>query len=256
LLNKPLLEKSIKGSDFVFHLAANPDISRSVKEPDLDFRQGTEVTFNVLEAMRKNKIKKIGFSSSSTVFGVAKMIPTPEVYAPMLPISTYGASKLACEGMISSYIHIYDFQAWIFRFANVIGPRATHGIIDNFLKQIKKDKTKLIIFSDGTPRKSYIYVKDCVRAMVFCVKKSGEKTNIFNLGTKNWTSVKEIVKIFLEEAGLEKTKVIYGKENRGWKGDVSEMLLDNKKILKLGWKPKFSSREAVIRGIKDNLIKK
>lgn len=256
LLDEKTLNKSIKSSEFVFHLAANPDISKSVKNPNLDFEQGTKATFNVLEAMRKNGIKKIAFSSSSTIFGETKKIPTPEDYGPLFPISTYGASKLACEGLISSYVNIYGFTAWIFRFANVIGGRTTHGIIDSFLKQIKKDKSKLIILSDGTPQKSYIHVKDCVNAMLFCVKNSREKLNIFNLGTSDWTSVKEIVKIFLKETGLSGAKTIYGKSRRGWKGDVPKMLLDNKKLLSLGWKPKYSSKEAVIEGIKENLKKK
>lgn len=256
ILNKSLMNKSIKGCDFVFHLAANPDISKSVKDPNLDFEQGTKATFNVLEAMRKARIKKIAFSSSSTVFGETKKIPTPEDYGPLFPISTYGASKLACEGLISSYVNIYGFTAWIFRFANVIGGRATHGIIDNFIKQIQKNKNELVLLSDGTPKKSYIHVKDCISAMLFCVKNSKEKLNIFNLGTNDWIEVKEIAEIFLKEAGLSDTKIIYGKEKRGWKGDVPKMLLANKKIINLGWKQKYGSKKAVIQGIKENLHKK
>lgn len=255
LLDRRTLNKEIKDVDFVFHLAANPDIFRSVKEPGVDFEQGTLATNNVLEAMRNNKVTKIAFASSSTVFGRPKKIPTSEDIGPLNPISTYGASKLAGEAMISSYVNIYGFSAWIFRFANVIGPRATHGIIPNFIKQIMQDKTKLVLFSDGTPKKSYIYVTDCVDAMLYCIKNSHEDLNIYNLGTQDCATVKEIAEIFLKEANASNAKIIYGKTRQGWKGDVTEMILNTKKIRSLGWKPKYNSAQAILLGTKQNLAK-
>lgn len=253
LLYKNFLERSIKGSDFVFHLAANPDIQLSVAKPDLDFQQGTVATFNLLEAMRKNKIRKIAFSSSSTVFGEPRIMPTPEDYAPLLPISTYGASKLACEGLISAYCHLYGFQAWAFRFANVVGPRLTHGAIYDFIKKLKKDKNKLEVLGNGQQRKSYIHTKDCIESMIFCVNHSKKKFNLFNLGTEDQTKVKDIAKTLLREMNLPKTKIVYSGGKRGWKGDVPQMLLDITKIKKLGWRPKYNSKQAIIQAIQENI---
>ena len=253
LLDKKFLEKSIKGADFVFHLAANPDIQLSVAKPDLDFQQGTVATFNLLEAMRKNKIKKIAFSSSSTVFGEPKIMPTPEDYAPLLPISPYGASKLACEGLISAYCHLYDFQAWVFRFANVVGPRLTHGAIYDFIKKLERNKRKLEVLGNGRQKKSYIHTKDCIESMLFCLKHSREKLNLFNLGTTDRITVKDVAQILLKEMGLNKTKIIYTGGKRGWEGDVPQMLLDITRIKKLGWRPKYNSRQAVVQSIKENL---
>lgn len=253
LLDKKFLNKAIKNSNFVFHLAANPDIQSSVAKPDLDFQQGTVATFNLLEAMRRNKIKKIAFSSSSTVFGEPKIMPTLENYGPLFPISTYGASKLACEGLITAYCHLYDFQAWVFRFANVVGPRLTHGAIYDFIEKLKKDKNKLEVLGNGQQEKSYIHTKDCIESMLFCISHGKEKFNLFNLGTEDQIKVKEIAKILLQEMGLSKTKIIYTGGKRGWEGDVPRMLLDITKIKKLGWRPKYNSREAVIQAIQENI---
>lgn len=253
LLDKNFLNKAIKGSDFIFHLAANPDIQLSVAKPSLDFQQGTLATFNLLEAMRKNKIRKIAFSSSSTVFGEPRIMPTPEDYAPLFPISTYGASKLACEGLIAAYCHLYGFQAWVFRFANVVGPRLTHGAIYDFIKKLKKDRNKLEVLGNGRQKKSYIYVKDCVESMLFCIKNSKEKLNLFNLGTADRITVREIAEALLKETGLTKTKIVYKGGSRGWEGDVPQMLLDITKIKKLGWQPKYNSKQAVVQAIKENI---
>ena len=253
LLNKKLLDQSIRGADFVFHLAANPDIQSGAANPSLDFEQGTLATFRVLEAMRKNKVGKIAFSSSSTVFGEPKIIPTSEDYGPLLPISSYGASKLACEGLIAAYCHLYDFQAWVFRFANVIGPRLTHGAIYDFIGKLKKNKKTLEVLGDGKQKKSYIHVRDCLEAMLFCVNKSGEKLNLFNLGTADRLTVKEIAEILLGEMRLKQTKISFTGGKRGWEGDVPQMLLDTKRIKKLGWQPKYNSMEAIAQAIKENL---
>lgn len=253
LLDKKFLEKSIQGADFVFHLAANPDIQMAVAKPDLDFQQGIVATFNLLEAMRKNKIKKIVFSSSSTVFGEPKIMPTPEDYGPLLPISTYGASKLACEGLISSYCHLYGLQSWVFRFANVIGPRLTHGAIYDFIKKLEKNKKSLEVLGNGQQSKSYIHVKDCVEGMLFGVNRGNKQFNLFNLGTGDQTKVKDIARALLKEMALNQTKIVYSGGKRGWLGDVPQMLLAIDKIKRLGWQPKYNSREAVSQTIKENL---
>lgn len=253
LLDRKSLEKAIRGSDFVFHLAANPDIQSSVANPSLDFEQGTLATFNLLEAMRKNNVRKIAFSSSSTVFGEPKIIPTPEDYGPLLPISSYGASKLACEGLIAAYCHLYDFQAWIFRFANVVGPRLTHGAIYDFIKKLGENKKVLEVLGDGEQSKSYIHVKDCVESMIFGASRGKEQCSLFNLGTEDQTKVKDIARALLKEMGLNQTKIIFTGGKRGWEGDVPQMLLDITKLKKLGWQPKYNSRQAVLRAIRENL---
>lgn len=253
LLDKNLLEKSIKGSDFVFHLAANPDIQLSVAKPELDFDQGIIATFNLIEAMRKNNVKKICFSSSSTVFGEPKIMPTPEDYAPLRPISTYGASKLSAEGLISAYCHLYGFQSWVFRFANVIGPRLTHGAIYDFIKKLQKDKTKLEVLGNGLQSKSYIHVKDCAEGMLFGISKGDKQFNLFNLGTEDRMQVKDIASLLLEAMNLPQTEIVFKGGARGWEGDVPQMLLDITRMKELGWRPKYNSREAVIQTIKENL---
>lgn len=253
LLDKKKLNKSIKRADFVFHLAANPDIASSVRNPDLDFKQGIVVTFSVLEAMRKNKIKKIVFTSSSTVFGEPKTMPTPEDYGPLFPISTYGASKLSAEGLISAYSHLYDITAWVFRFANVVGPRLTHGAIYDFIGKLKKDRKRLVVLGNGQQEKSYIHVKDCIDGMLFGISRGKQKFNIFNLGTKDRLKVKEIARILLEEMHLPKTKIIYTGGKRGWEGDVPQMLLDINRLKRLGWQAKNNSKQTVIRAIRENI---
>jgi UDP-glucose 4-epimerase len=253
LLDKKFLGKSIKGCDFVFHLAANPDIKKSSLSPRIDFEQGILVTFNVLEAMRKNKIKKIAFSSTSAVFGEPEIMPTPENYGPLKPVSVYGASKLSCEALISSYCSIFDWRAWVFRFANVIGPRLTHGAIFDFINKLKRDKKILRVLGNGKQKKSYIHVKDCVRGILHGIKNSSDKFNLFNLGTEDSVMVREIAKTLLNQMGLKKTKIVYSGGDRGWVGDVPKMLLDTRAIKLTGWSPLYNSRQAVVETIKANI---
>jgi len=253
LLNKKKLIEAMESADFIFHLAANPDISSSVQNPSLDFKQGIEATFNVLEAMRLNKIRKIAFSSSSTVFGEPKILPTPEDYAPLAPISSYGASKLAAEGLISAYSHLYGMTSWVFRFANVIGPRLTHGAIYDFIKKLQKNKRTLEVLGDGEQEKSYIHVKDCVEGMLFGTKYGCEKFNLFNLGTGDRMKVKDIAKALLSEMNLTQTKISFTGGKRGWAGDVPQMILDVSRLKKLGWQAKYNSEDAVVRTIRENI---
>jgi len=240
--------KALEGNDMVVHLAANSDVRHGFENPEIDYRNNILGTFNVLEAARKYDIKELLFSSSSTVFGEAKQMPTPEEYGPLLPISSYGASKLADEAMISAYAHYYGIKSSIFRFANVVGKNSTHGIIYDFTNKLKKNPRRLEILGDGTQRKSYIHVSDCIGAMLFAHEKT-KTVDMYNLGSEGTTSVMEIADIVIEKmhlSNVEKTLVkTEDEKGGGWKGDVKIAELAVKKLLSLGWKNRYSSREAV-----------
>ncbi len=236
----------------VWHLAANPDVRIGAKDTRVHFEQNIIATYNVLEAMKKNDVKKIIFTSTSTVYGEAMEIPTPEDYAPMIPISIYGASKLACEALITSYVHTFDMQAWIYRFANVIGMRSTHGVIYDFINKLNANSSTLEILGDGNQTKSYIYISDCINAM-FSGMKSKQKLSVFNIGSSDAIKVRRIAQIVCEEMNL-KPSFKYTGGNRGWKGDVPYMFLDCTKLKRLGWTPRYSSEEAVRLTARDLLI--
>lgn len=250
-LAKDDLNELLKGVEEVWHLAANPDVKVGSENPESIYKNNILATFRLLEAMRKNNVKKIIFTSSSTVYGEAKVIPTPEDYPPE-PISIYGASKLACEALIISYCHTFDIKCWIYRFANVVGKRCTHGVIYDFIMKLKRNPYELEILGDGEQNKSYIYITDCLEAMFFGLERTDEKVNIFNIGSEDQVKVKRIAEIVCEEMNLSpKFKFTGGK--RGWVGDVPVMLLSIDKLKKLGWKPKFNSEEAVRRAVRDIL---
>jgi len=246
LLRQQDISKAIDGCDVVFHLAANPDVRIGAINTRTHVDNGILATYNLLEEMRKKSINKIIFTSSSTVYGEASIIPTPENYGPLIPISLYGAAKLAAEALISSYCHTFDMEAIIYRFANVVGPRSTHGVIYDFIKKLRKNPQELEILGDGKQRKSYLYVDDCIDAMLFGMEKAKEKVEIFNIGSEDWVEVKEIADIVSEEMGLKpEYRFTGGIDGRGWKGDVKFMRLDISKLKNMGWKPKYSSREAI-----------
>lgn len=251
LLDREDLRNSMKGHDFVFHLAANPDIRRSLTETDLDLNQGTIATHNVLEAMRLNGIKKIAFTSSSVVYGEPAVIPTPEDYGPLIPISLYGASKLACEGLVSSFCHIFGMQGWIFRFANIIGRRGTHGVVVDFIDKLSKSQEELEILGDGEQCKSFLHVDECVDAMLFAIEHTKEFVNIFNIGCGDNITIADVAKILVAEMGLNSTKFIFTGGIRGWPGDVPLMFLSNRKLKEMGWRSKYDSEDSVRKGIRD-----
>lgn len=250
LLDLEKLKRVIKGHDFVFHIAANPDIRYGIGHTDIDLKQGTIATFNVLEAMRTNDIKNIVFSSSSVVYGEATVLPTPEDYGPLIPISLYGASKLACEGLITSYCHTFDMNSWIFRFANIVGNRGTHGILVDFIAKLKKNPHELEILGDGRQKKSYLLVEECIDAIFYVIENSKNKVNLFNIGCKDQVSVSRIAEIVVEESGLKDVEFKYTGGDRGWKGDVPRMMLDVSKINQLGGKAKYTSEEAVRKAVR------
>ncbi|PAV13765.1 UDP-glucose 4-epimerase [Methanosarcina spelaei] len=245
LLNQEAIEKACKGIDFIFHVAANPDVKLGASDTRIHLNQNIMATYNLLEAMRKNNNEKIAFTSTSTVYGEASIMPTPEDYGPLIPISLYGASKLACEALVTSYSHTFDMQAWIFRFANIVGPRSTHGITVDFVKKLRKNSNLLEILGDGKQEKSYLHVLECIDAILFVIKNSKEKVNIFNIGSEDTISAIEIGKAVIEEIGLSNVKFTYTGGNRGWKGDVPRMRLGIEKMKNLGWKPVYTSERSI-----------
>ncbi|MGB9759355.1 MAG: NAD-dependent epimerase/dehydratase family protein [Thermoproteota archaeon] len=254
LLESKEINDKIAGADVVFHIAANPEVR--ISEPKVHLEQNVLVTYNILEAMRKTDVKKIVFTSSSTVYGEAKKIPTPEDYGPLEPISMYGAAKLASESLISGYSHTYGIIGFIFRFANVVGKRANHGVIYDFIQKLRKNRKELEILGDGTQRKSYIHVSDCLDAVFHVLDKESSKYCVYNIGNLDSVSVSEIADIVIEEMKLKnvKKKFTGGVEGgRGWIGDVKHMQLDVSKLTSLGWKPKLSSKEAVRRACRELL---
>ncbi|UCC39481.1 MAG: NAD-dependent epimerase/dehydratase family protein [Candidatus Aminicenantes bacterium] len=247
------LKKAMKNYDAIFHFAANPDIARSMLETDLDLREGTLLTYNVLETMRHNGVKKIIYSSGSGIYGDVGTTPTPEDFGPLLPISMYGASKLSCEGLISAFCHMFDMQGYIFRFANVVGKRQTHGVGYDFIHKLKENPKELTILGDGTQSKSYIHVTDVAEAMLFVYKGSSDKVNVFNVATDDYIDVTTIAKIVIEEMELKDVRLHYTGGNRGWKGDVPKVRFDLDKIHRLGWRAKYNSTEAIRKSIREML---
>lgn len=256
LLNPKDVAKAVKNCEIVLHLAANPEVRISSIRPDIHYQQNVATTFTLLEAVRKvGNIKTFVFTSSSTVYGEASKIPTPEDYAPLEPISVYGASKLACEALTIAYAHTYGFRAIIYRLANIVGPRSTHSVVNDFIKKLEKSPEELEILGDGTQTKSYLYIDDCIQAILLGLEKSYRQIEVFNVGSENQMSVKTLAHILVEEMGLKNVKFRFtgGIEGRGWKGDVKNMLLDINKLKHLGWKPKLNSNRAIGKAVMDFL---
>jgi len=258
LLEKNSIPNNMGDCDIIFHLAANPEVRVSSISPETHYRQNVEATFNLLEALRKTgNAEAFLFTSSSTVCGEAKVIPTPEDYAPLEPISVYGASKLACEALITAYAHTYGFKAVIFRLANIVGCRNQHGVINDFIRKLRDDRRNLEILGDGTQTKSYLHVTDCIEALLLGLEKARDHVEVFNVGSEDQVNVKTIAQIVAEEMGLENVKFSFtgGVDGgRGWRGDVKNMLLDVNKLKSLGWVPKMNSREAVRQATRDIII--
>jgi UDP-glucose 4-epimerase len=255
MLELEKLKIAIKGADMVYHLAANPDVRLGAENTKVHLEQNIIVTYNLLEAMRMNKQQNIAFTSTSTVYGEASIIPTLENYGPLIPISLYGASKLACEALITSYCHTFDMKAWIFRFANIVGERGTHGIIIDFINKLMANPLALEILGDGEQRKSYIHVFDCIDGILFAVNNSNEMANIFNIGSPDTINSTQIGELIVKEMGLHDVHFTFTGGNRGWKGDVPKMLLSIDKLRGLGWDPSHNSKSSVIAAIRSTLQK-
>ena len=241
------LKRAMDGSEVVIHLASNPDIARAATEPDIDFREGTYLTERVLEAMRLSSAKRILYASGSGVYGDLGTVEAQEDYGPLEPISTYGASKLAGEALISSYCHMFDLTGCVFRFGNVVGPRQTHGVGFDFVRSLRKDSSRLRILGDGGQSKSYIYVEDVIAGVLAAHEKTVQKFEAYNVATGDYITVKEIAELAVECVGLrrDQVKFEFTGGDRGWKGDVAVIRLNTDRIRGLGWKNKRNSREAL-----------
>ena len=252
LMNPKILDNAVSGKDFIFHLAANPDVKLGSEDTHVHLEQNVLATYNLLEAMRKNDVRQMAFTSTSTVYGEAAQVPTPEDYGPLLPISLYGASKLSCEALISSYCHTFQMQSWIYRFANIVGERGTHGVLVDFIRKLRENSGKLEILGSGKQRKSYLEVKDCIRAMIHAVEHSSGEVNVFNIGSEDSVDVTEIADIVVGQMGLDGVEYNYtgGIDGRGWRGDVKLMLLSIEKIKRLGWSPELGSARALEVAVK------
>lgn len=240
---KSELSSEFSNAEVVFHLAADPNVRISADSPKTSFEINVAGTFNVLEACRRANVEQIVFTSTSTVYGQAKKLPTPE-HHPCEPISNYGASKLACEAYLSSYAHTYGIKGTVFRFANIFGPRSTHGIMYDFYNKLKQNPNQLGILGDGKQEKSYLYVSDCVDAVLLAAKQQKEVYDVFNVGSKETRSVTDIAMLMCKILKLN-SKFTYAGTPQGWNGDVTKMLLDTKKLEKLGWKEKTSFEQGV-----------
>ena len=245
LLDFKNLKESMKGHEIIWHLAANTDIRKGNKITDLDLKNDTIATWNVLETMRQLKIDKILFPSSSTVYGDRGSIYLSESDGPLLPICLYGAGKVASESLISAYSYLFGIKAWIFRFGNVVGARMDHGVIFDFIQKLKKNPKELLILGDGRQEKNFFTVEDCIGGMLFAFNKSKKQCDVYNLGNNSFTLVKKIAQIVVEEMGLKDVKFKYTGGKRGWLGDVPVVHYNIEKIKKLGWQPKHTSDEAV-----------
>lgn len=242
------MTEAMKGADFVFHFAANADVRMGTEHPRKDLEQNTIATYNVLEAMRANGVRRIGFSSTGSVYGEAEVIPTPEGAPFPIQTSLYGASKLACEGLLGAYAEGFNFQVYIFRFVSILGERYTHGHVFDFVKKLNADPTKLHILGNGKQRKSYLYVKDCMEAILTVIRNANEKVNIFNLGTDQYCEVNDSVGWICKRLGVT-PEFTYAGGERGWIGDNPFIYLDTKKVRSLGWAPKATIEDGVVKTV-------
>ncbi|MBU6187331.1 MAG: NAD-dependent epimerase/dehydratase family protein [Cyanobacteria bacterium REEB444] len=248
LLDQALLNKSMQDCDMVFHLAANADVRFGTNHPRRDLEQNTIATSNVLEAMIQNGIRRIAFSSTGSVYGEAPVIPTSENSPFPIQTSLYGASKLAGEALITAYCEGFGFQSWIFRFVSILGERYTHGHVFDFYKQLKADPTRLVVLGNGSQRKSYLYIHDCLDAILLAVECACERVNIFNLGVDDYCQVNDSIGWICQELRVN-PELHYSGGDRGWIGDNPFIHLDVSKIEALGWEPKLTIRQGIIKTV-------
>jgi len=246
LMDLPQLTEAIAGHDVVFHLAANADVRFGTQHPRKDLEQNTIATFNVLEAMRANGVRRVAFSSTGSIYGEPEIFPTPENAPFPIQTSLYGASKLACEGLLQAYAAGFDFQVYIFRFVSILGERYTHGHVFDFYKKLLADPGYIEVLGNGRQRKSYLYVQDCIDAMLMVMEHVHDPVNIYNLGTDEYCTVDDSLDWICEHLGVNPERRYTGGE-RGWIGDSPFIFLDTTKVRSLGWQPKLTIRMGVIR---------
>ncbi len=251
LLDRARLAEAIAGHDVIFHLAADSDVFRDYRDAGTHFDQEILATFNVLEAARQVHIRKFVFTSSSVVYGEALRFPIPEDYGPLLPISLYGAGKLADEGLISSYCHIFGMQAWICRNANIVGNHGTHGVVYDFIHKLLNNPQELEIKGDGLQQKSYLHIDEFVDAMLYIFRQADDPVNVYNIGCDSSTKVSTIAQIVVREMGCSNATLKYTGGERGWPGDVPRFELGISKLAQLGWKARLNSEEAVRKAVRE-----
>ena len=245
-LDLPALVEAMAGSEMVFHLAANADVRFGVEHPRKDLDQNTIATFNVLEAMRATGARRLAFASTGSIYGDASVIPTPEHSPFPVQTSLYGASKLAGEGLIQAYCEGFGFQSWIFRFVSILGERYTHGHVFDFYRSLRTNPSRLRVLGNGRQRKSYLYVQDCIDAILVALNRATEKVNVLNLGTEEYCEVNDSIDWITGDLGVSPI-LDYTGGDRGWIGDSPFIFLDTSRIRALGWKPKLTIREGVLR---------
>jgi UDP-glucose 4-epimerase len=246
VLDLPRLSAAMSGCDAVFHFAANADVRFGLDHPKRDLEQNTIATFNVLEAMRATGVKRIAFSSTGSIYGDSSQFPTPENVAFPVQTSLYGASKLAGEGLIQAYCEGYGFEGYIFRFVSILGERYSHGHIFDFYRSLRENPDELRVLGNGRQRKSYLYIQDCVDAILLAMKNPASRVQVYNLGTDEYCEVNQSIGWITESLGV-KPRLSYGGGERGWIGDSPFIFLDCSKIRSLGWTPKVTIRDGVIR---------
>jgi UDP-glucose 4-epimerase len=256
LMDIEMLKEATKGHEVIWHLGANTDIHNGNKVTDLDLNNCTVATRNVLEAMRCNNIDKILFASSACVYGDAPPQLLSELHGPLLPINLYGAGKLACEGLISAYCHLFGLQAWIFRFANVVGGRMGHGVIYDFIQKLRKNPEELEILGDGNQEKPFFLVEDCIDGMEHAFRNSISQYDVYNLGCDSFSRVTRIGQVIIEEMNLKNVRIRYTGGKRGWPGDVPVIRFNTLKMSGLGWQAKLTSDEAVRMAVRRLLDEK
>ncbi len=255
--NYEYLCQSMAGHDTIIHLASNPDIARAATEPAIDFEQGTMLTNYVLEAMRTTGASRILYASGSGVYGDLGELEVSEDFGPQIPISTYGASKLAGEALISAYVHMFNMSGLAFRFGNVVGPRQTHGVGFDFIRKLKVDPNELKILGDGQQSKSYVYISDIINAVLLANEKVKERFAVFNVATGDYITVQEIANIAIKKVigDLSKVKLRFAGGDRGWKGDIPVVRLNTSKIRELGWRCQYGSKQAIEKSIDEMLAR-
>lgn len=257
LLDAGLINRCLEGVEMVYHLAANPDVKFVEGDPtDKDLQQNTICTYNVLEAMRRHGVRKLAFSSTSAVYGISDGLPIAEDRPFPIPISLYGATKLGCEALITAFQNLFGFECWIFRFANIVGPKVRkkgRTVIGDFIDRLRKDPSKLLILGNGKQAKSYLLSSECVEAMLYAVEHSRHSLNIFNLGCPDQLEVRRIADMVVEAMGLKGVQYEYTGGEGGWPGDVPRFRLDVRRINELGWRARHNSEQAVRISIESSL---
>ena len=250
------VEETVPGHELIFHFCDDSDIRTAAEHPDTYVEQNILGLFYVLEAMRKNEIRHILFPSSTTVFGELANPPASESHGPMIPLTLYGGAKLAAEGLISAWAHTFDFHAVVFRFVGIIGGRMDHGVVHDFVRKLQRDPSQLEILGDGTQKRSFVLVDDCIEAMLFSLSKPGKPYNLVHIGNQDEISINAVGKMILQVMGLKNVELRYTGGKVGWKGDVTSNFIATETLNAWGWKPPRSSGEAVLEAARRLALEK